>query len=142
MPDTMGVIAGLIAGFAMGLCSEIGFRLNLFRSSLAWIDGSFVARITGRAMSRAQTYIVGAIMHLVTSGVFGGVFGTAMALLGLRPGLLILCFYVFLLWLAMLFSALPIAGQGLAGRKLGPHTWLEQVVLHIIFGVVFAWALL
>lgn len=41
----------------------------------------------------------------------------------------------FMLWLSMLFVALPIAGQGLLGRKLGSLIWLEQIVLHIIFGI-------
>ena len=142
MLGVTGVVAGLIGGLAMGLCSEIGYRLHLFRSSLVWIDGSFLARITGGALSRTQTCLAGAVMHLVTSAVFGGVFGAAVTLLGLRPSLPIVCLYVFLLWLAMLFSALPMAGQGLAGRALGPHTWLEQLVLHVIFGIVFAWVVL
>ena len=137
----LGVFAGFVAGFVMGLCSEIGYRLNIFRSSLAYIDGSFLATVTKGQLSRGQIYVIGSVMHLATSGVFGGVFSTATAVLGIRPSLLLLGFYVFLLWLAMLFSALPMAGQGLMGRKLGRFTWLEQLVLHIIYGVVFAWVL-
>jgi len=138
----LGFLAGLVAGFAMGLCSEIGYRLNIFRSSLAFIDGSFLATVTREHLNRGQIYVIGSIMHLATSGIFGGVFGITTAVLGIRPSPLLLGFYVSLLWLAMLFSALPMAGQGLMGRKLGPLTWLEQLVLHVIFGVVFAWVLL
>jgi hypothetical protein len=139
--DGLGIFAGLVAGFVMGLCSEIGYRLKIFKSSLAYIDGSFVARVTGNRLNRGQIYVIGSVLHLVTSSVFGGVFGGAMFLLGIRPSLLLLGFYVFLLWVAMLFSALPMAGQGLMGRKLGRFSWLEQLLLHIIYGVVFAWVM-
>jgi hypothetical protein len=44
-------------------------------------------------------------------------------------------FYVFILWLSMLFMALPVAGQGLLGKNLGALTWLEQIALHIVFGI-------
>jgi hypothetical protein len=47
----------------------------------------------------------------------------------------LIAFYVFLLWLSMLFVALPIAGQGFLGIKLGPVTWIEQMVLHVVFGI-------
>jgi hypothetical protein len=45
--------------------------------------------------------------------------------------------YVFILWLAMLAVALPIAGQGFMGKKIRSSVWLEQLVLHVIFGFSF-----
>jgi hypothetical protein len=47
----------------------------------------------------------------------------------------LIALYVFMLWISMLFVALPIAGQGFLGRRLGLLTWLEQLVLHVIFGI-------
>jgi hypothetical protein len=41
----------------------------------------------------------------------------------------------------MLFVALPIAGQGSFGKKVGNSVWLEQLFLHAVFGVAFWWAL-
>ncbi len=133
-----GFIAGLIAGFVMGLCSEIGFRLGLFRASLARIDGTFAGNIMGHRLGFAQLYVIGAVMHLITSAVFGAIFGLLVFVLGVRADLPLLACYVFLLWLSMLCTALPIAGQGFMGKRLGPYTWLEQLVLHIIYGIVFA----
>jgi len=49
--------------------------------------------------------------------------------------------YVFMLWLAMLAVALPIAGQGFMGNKIRGMVWLEQLALHIIFGFSFWWTL-
>jgi hypothetical protein len=41
----------------------------------------------------------------------------------------------------MLAIALPAAGQGFLGRKIRGHVWLEQLILHIVFGFNFWWAL-
>jgi hypothetical protein len=49
--------------------------------------------------------------------------------------------YIVMLWLAMLFTALPIASQGIAGRNIGKHVWAEQAMLHIVYGFGFWWAL-
>jgi hypothetical protein len=44
---------------------------------------------------------------------------------------------IFLFWLAMLSVALPIAGQGLLGKKAGKAVWLKQLFLKAVFGVTF-----
>jgi hypothetical protein len=49
--------------------------------------------------------------------------------------------YVFILWIAMLLVALPIAGQGIMGKKISKTVWAEQLILHVIFGLGFWWAL-
>ena len=41
----------------------------------------------------------------------------------------------------MLAIALPVAGQGFSGRRIRSAVWLEQLVLHVIFGIVFWLAL-
>jgi len=53
--------------------------------------------------------------------------------------------YVALLWLSMLFIALPVVGEGFFGVKSGPYSWLEQFILHVIFFLFYyscLWALL
>jgi len=75
---------------------------------------------------------------LITSGIFGSIYTAASVLLGfysLSFGLVIS--YSALLWLSMLFVALPVSGQGFLGRKSGSLTWLEQLVLHSIFGLSY-----
>jgi hypothetical protein len=44
-------------------------------------------------------------------------------------------------WLAMLVTALPMAGQGFMGKKIHRYVWFEQLILHIVFGFSFRWAL-
>ena len=41
----------------------------------------------------------------------------------------------------MLLTALPVAGQGFFGKKLHRYAWIEQLFLHIVFGLSFWWAL-
>jgi hypothetical protein len=87
-------------------------------------------------------YALGAMIHLVTSIVFGIVYAAITRIAGFVPTLpLAIVVYVLILWLAMLSIALPVAGQGLMGNKIRRSVWLEQLVLHIIFGIGFWWAL-
>jgi hypothetical protein len=137
-----GIIAGLIAGIAMGIVSDLAYRLKIFKSSLFLVDGMFLFRFARSKPSQGQLYIAGIPIHLVTSAVFGGMYVLGTVLLGLNAFSPVLtAAYFFLLLLSMLFIALPVAGQGLAGRKVHSATWLEQVVLHIVFGVAYYRAL-
>jgi hypothetical protein len=131
-----GILAGIAAGVIMGLVSEVGYRLSLFKSSLLIVDGSFLIRSLPVGKSKALLYSAGIPVHLITSGLFGGAYAAICTLLRLEPfSAFNIAFYFFVLWLSMLFIALPVAGQGLLGRRLGDSTWVEQLVLHVVFGV-------
>ncbi len=130
-----GAIAGVLAGILMGLASEVCFRTGLFKSSLILVDGEFLFRTLKMKPGGQVRYIVGSVIHLITSGVFGGIYVAATHLFGLIPlSAFLLSIYFFVMWLSMLFVALPVAGQGLLGKKAGAATWLEQLILHILFG--------
>lgn len=136
MPLFDGVAAGLATGILMGLISHAGFKSRIFKSSLFIIDGSFVQHILGQKRDVQKALILGIPVHLLTSVSFG--IGYVVPLTILKLDLFngwFTVLYTFVLWISMLFVALPTAGQGLLGKKLGPLTWLEQMVLHIIFGI-------
>ena len=137
-----GVLAGLIAGIPMGIATEIGYRLGLLRSNLVIVDGSFALRLMNRVEGGFAIYVLGTVIHLVTSAVFGIVYVILAKLFGfetrLAPAIIV---YVFVLWIAMLLVALPVAGQGIMGQKIGKVVWAEQLILHVIFGLGFWWAL-
>ena len=140
--DSFGIVPGLVAGVFMGLCSEIGYRLNIFRSSLIYVDGTFFTNTTGVTLGRGAVYSLGVIIHLFTSAAFG--VGYAILVMLLRPEvstLLFVCGYIFLLYLGMLAVALPVAGQGFLGKRLGRFTWFEQLIVHVVYAIVFTWAL-
>ena len=137
-----GIIGGIIAGVFMGIASQLGYWLGLVKSHLVIIDGAYILRMLKRDGGMAATYAVGIVMHLVTSIIFGIVYVIIARAAGFDPLLpLAIAVYALVLWLAMLALALPVAGQGFMGKKIRQSVWLEQLVLHIIFGVGFWWAL-
>jgi hypothetical protein len=137
-----GILAGLIAGLIMGLISQICYWTGILKSHLVVIDGKFAVEKIKLGNSRLAIYVAGSLIHLVTSMVFGVVYVVIAKLIGFEiRNYWAIMLYVFLLWLAMLMIALPVAGQGILGRKIHGHIWMEQLILHIVFGFSFWWAL-
>jgi hypothetical protein len=131
------VAAGLAAGAAMGILSVLGRQAGVVKADLVQVDGAFALWKMGRPATGTAVWIAGSLVHLFTSACIGLVFGLlSQAGLPVRSwaGVGI---YTLLLWLGMLFSALPVAGVGFLGRKAGRLVWLEQLVLEAIYGVVF-----
>ena len=137
----MGFISGAVSGIVMGVVSDLLFRLGLFRSSLIIIDGSFLFRTLRMRPTLPVVAGAGLCIHLVTSGIFGALYFPAGAILGLNlrfmGSLEAVGIYVAILWLCMLFIALPVAGEGVLGRKSGSLSWLEQLILHGIYCVLY-----
>jgi len=138
----MGAFAGMMAGLLMGLVSEGCYELMIFKSSLLRVDGSFLIRTLRMKESKILTYGMGLPVHVITSGVFGAVYILVAGQFKLNVfSVATIALYFFILWLAMLFSALPIAGQGIMGKRAGRSTWLEQLILHIVYGIGYFVAL-
>jgi hypothetical protein len=137
-----GILAGLIAGIIMGCISQIGYLIGILKSHLIVIDGKFAFRKISQSTSTPAIYVMGIIIHLITSVAFGVVYALIASIIGfdLRSAWAIFI-YVLLLWLAMLFTALPVSGQGIMGKKISRFAWLEQLIHHIVFGFSFWWAL-
>ena len=130
-----GVVSGLVAGTLMGLISHACFKVGIFKSSLFIIDGTFLQHMLKLNPDVKKALIFGIPVHLITSVSFG--IGYVVPATFLKLDLLniwLIAIYIILLLLAMLFLALPTAGQGLFGKKLGPFIWIEQLILHIVFG--------
>ncbi len=136
MPLFEGVVSGLAAGILMGLISHAGFKAGIFKSSILIIDGTFAQQRARLKYGEQHAVLFGVPVHLFTSVSFGLAYVLLISILKLElvNGWLI-AIYVFILWLSMLFIALPTAGQGFLGRRLGPLTWFEQLLLHIVFGI-------
>ena len=123
MPLFEGAVSGLAAGILMGLISHAGFRAGIFKSSIFIIDGMFLLQRAGLKYNDQHAVLFGVPVHLFTSVSFGLAYAVLIGILKLElvNGLLI-ALYVFMLWLSMLFVALPTAGQGFLGKRLGPFT--------------------
>jgi hypothetical protein len=137
-----GLIAGITAGAFMGAASWTGHRLGWFKSNLLSIDGQFAARLLRLKTTPLIVYALGIPIHLATSAIFGIIYAGIVRLLDVSAdSVAVIAPYVAILWLGMLLSALPVAGVGLLGRKLGQYVWAEQLTVHAVFGAVFWWAL-
>ena len=107
-----GIIAGLVAGIFMGVFSQLGYWLRIVRSHLIVVDGAFALQMMNRGGGTSATYAIGTIIHLVTSIIFGIVYVAIAQVAGFTlQWSAAVGVYVFVLWLAMLAVALPIAGQ-------------------------------
>jgi hypothetical protein len=130
-----GILAGLFGGILMAAVSEAFYRLGTFKSSILIIDGSFVTRFMKKHADAINIYLFGIPVHLLTSTAFGVTYMIGTHILKWNPrSVWILCPYVAVLWISMLFVALPVAGQGLLGRKGSQFAWAEQLLLHIVYG--------
>ena len=137
-----GAVAGVLAGAIMGILSQLGYRAGYVKSHLIAIDGAFVLRTLRRGTGPRAVYVAGVLTHLVTSAVFGAAYLGIASVAGVNPRqALPVALYTSALWLAMLVVALPVAGQGFLGRRLRSPVWLEQLVLHVIFGTGLWWAI-
>lgn len=137
-----GILAGLVAGLGMGLVSLAINGLGLSKSNLMLIDGGFLTKTLKRDASRMVVYVLGGIVHALTSITFGIGYVIIARVAGFKAGsLATVAIYVFGLWLAMLFTALPVAGQGVMGNKLGRFVWAEQLFLHFVYATIFWWML-
>ncbi len=133
-----GFLSGLIAGLSMGLMSHAGYREGFLKSSLFIIDGSFALKVLGLPYDERRAVLFGVPVHLATSVSFGIAYAVLTQVLNVVPtNISSVAVYIFVLWLSMLFIALPIAGHGLVGRRLSAFTWFEQFLLHVIFGLSF-----
>ena len=106
------------------------------------MDGKFALNRIGIKSGSDLIYTAGIIVHLITSAAFGAVLYVIAEIFDIdATSIKIIAPYVLLLWLAMLFLALPVAGQGILGRKLADTVWIEQLGLHVIFAVAL-WGML
>ena len=137
-----GFTAGIIAGAFMGAASEAGYRLGWLKSNLVAIDGEFATRLMRLRATPLRVYALGTAIHLATSAIFGILYAGIVHLFDVSAeSALVILPYVVILWLGMLFTALPMAGVGLLGRKLGRYVWVEQLAIHAVFGIAFWWVL-
>lgn len=131
-----GILAGLVGGILMATVSEAFYHFGIFKSNILIIDGSFVTRFMKRRADTLNTYLFGIPVHLLTSSTFGVIYMSGTHVLKWNPRSEWILFpYVTVLWISMLFVALPVAGQGLLGRKGSRFAWAEQLFLHFVYGI-------
>lgn len=131
---TVGACAGLAAG-----------ALQLFLSYVApaVAAGNFIAQapepvVLGKQLSRRESHLVSALVHLVASTVFGTLYGLAVVFDWVSDFSLV----AILAWSLMitLFAGLvllPLEGHGLFGRRHDAWFFADSVLSHLFWGIAF-----
>ncbi len=136
-PMWAGVMAGLIAGVAMALYLMIDAAVAGVGAwlPLRLVAGSFQG--VRALISGPGTILVGLLLHLLISALFGGIFAV---LLGNRnPGVITIVYgwaYAMAILLLMTFIVLPRIDMTMASRvRVIPIEWL---MAHLVFGTAVA----
>ncbi len=139
-----GAIAGMIAGMAMAMYAMIASATFLhegFFTPLYGIAAPIVgkqAMVTSMSQGIYFTFgpaIVGLIIHMMVSAVFGIIYGFAARALHLAGFVSVVAgmMYGVVILLVMSFVALPIIGLGSMPATVG---WPSFTIEHLMYGVV------
>ena len=130
----VGAVAGISAGAIMTFLSHIAPRFGA---------GNFIRdidrpQVFGRDVTRRESHLLGILVHLCLSLVFGLIY----ALLVERElvagfELLPILFYSLVLALFTGFVVMPIEGHGLFGRKHDNWFMADVILTNIFWGLVF-----
>lgn len=128
------VIAGILAGLGMAFVMGVGEKMGLAKINLPMIDGRFFFK---DRLSNTATYLVGLIIHMVTSITFAVGYFLFKHIVPIQmPNIARGIAWAFILWVAFGLSVSPVTGHGLFGSKAGQWTWLELLIAHLVFGLI------
>lgn len=128
------VIAGILAGLGMAAVMGIGERLGLAKINLPMVDGRFFLK---DKLSNVATYIVGLLIHMVTSISFAVGYVLFKRFMPIQmPDLAFGITWALVLWVTFGLTVSPVTGYGLFGSKAGQWTWFELLITHLVFGVI------
>lgn len=139
-----GIIAGIIAGIVMAMYAMLASATVLaqgFFTPLYGIASPIVGQSAMQTSMHEGVYftlgpaLLGLMIHMMFSAVFGIIFGLAARALRLRGGLAVLAGMVYgvIVLLVMSFIVLPIVGAGTLPATVG---WPSFTVEHLMYGVV------
>jgi hypothetical protein len=142
-----GTLAGLLAGFALGLVEIVA---SIALRGDPWLPFDFaVATVVGPealapAFPVAASVALGTVIHILLSALFGVVFLSALALtfqLSARSWLIVLYGVAFALavWEVNFLAVLPLIAPRLRGGiDLGTQLWNGIVSYSLVYGPVLA----
>jgi len=153
----VGVVGGLVGSVAMAMYAMIisasvkhtGFFTPLYHIASAFISPKAMMTSMGNAMNGSSSYfdlgpaIVGAIVHMMTGAIAGGIFGALIARLGSTRAVTVVAGAMFGLVVLVVnsFIGLPIASRLFGGGQPISHMakivgWGHFTVEHLIFGMM------
>lgn len=142
-----GTIAGLLAGFGLGLVEVV---VSIALRGDPWLPFDFAVAIVvgpealGPAFPVIASVALGTVIHVLLSVLFGVTFAGALAMtfqLSARPWLMLLYGVVFALivWEVNFLAVLPVIAPTLRGRiDLATQLWNGIVSYCLIYGPLLA----
>ena len=133
-PVLLGAITGFGAGAVMLFLAHVAPKIGA---------GSFVRdtdelRVFGRMYTKREGHLIGVLLHLMLSFVFGGCYAIAVSqgvFAGYHAGPLAL--YAILLTLFMGGVVMPIEGHGLFGLKEDSWFPVDLAFTNILWAAIF-----
>jgi hypothetical protein len=133
----VGAVAGFAAGAIMTFLSHIAPRFGA---------GNFIRdidqpKVFGRDISRREAHLLGILVHLCLSLVFGVIYAYLIEI-EIVSGFdwLSITFYSVVLAFFTGLIIMPIEGHGLFGRKHDPWFMIDVILTNLFWGLIY-WSL-
>jgi hypothetical protein len=136
IPISYGLLAGGIGGMVMAVLIHLAPLVTVHKKHLPDIDSHY---FFGRRFSERETHLLGILVQLVLSALFGGIYVLLVdyKIIFTDFHYLSILFFGVLIWFLKGLIILPLLGIGLFGAKEGKWVWLEMFLLHQIYAFVF-----
>jgi len=136
VPLAYGFLAGGIGGMVMAMLIHLAPLVAVHKKHLPDIDSHY---LLGRRFSARETHLLGILLQLAFSSLFGGVYVMLVdhhIIFNNFHYLSILLFGV-LVWLLKGVILSPLLGIGFFGAKEGKYVWFEMFLIHQIYAIIF-----
>lgn len=120
----------------MALLIHLAPFIAFNKKHLSDIDSHY---FLGRRFSARETHMLGILLQLGLSTVFGGVYVLLVdyGIIFRDFHYLSILFFGVLIWLLKGLAISPLLGIGFFGAKENKYAWFEMFVLHQIYAVIF-----
>jgi uncharacterized membrane protein YagU involved in acid resistance len=129
-----GAYAGLAAGTVLAVAAYIAPK---------WSAGNYIRELEepsvfGRKLTRREAHLLGLLLHIIFSTVFGLVFALAVARewvsgFHLWP----LFVYAVILWLFIGLVVMPLQGDGIFGRKHDAWFPVDALLTNVFWALLY-----
>ncbi|MBI4308100.1 MAG: hypothetical protein HY684_04775 [Chloroflexi bacterium] len=126
-----GVVAGLIAGMVMAI---VVMMVTAFSGMGLFAGPEMIGQTLLRGQSGAGVTVVGLMVHMMNSAIFGIIWGLIWRGIAKAGGTAVIggVVYGLVIWLVMTYAVLPILSSPVPGPIL-PVAW---AMAHLMFGLV------
>lgn len=130
----MGVIVGMSAGVVLAFLSHLAPALGAGN----FIPDTDQPKLFGKKVTRREAHLVGLLVHIILSAVFGFVFALCVELeVFSRFSIGAMLWFVLGMTLFSGLIVMPIEGHGVFGRKHDAWFALDALITNLIWGALF-----